>query len=342
VDVKSKRCEHDGCKTRASYNIEGQKPRYCVVHKLEGMVDVKNKRCEHDGCKNRASYNIEGQQPIYCAEHKIEGMVEVKSKRCEHDGCKKYRIYNIEGQQPIYCAEHKLEGMVNVTSKRCDHDGCKKHRVYNIEGQTPIYCFNHKLEGMVNVTSKRCKNYGCFTSVTKKYDGYCFHCYVNMYPNIPLSRNYKTKEYAVRYFVKSEFPDYNFVANKMIDGGSSRKQPDLLLDLGHQTIIIEVDENKHTYYNYELENKRMMEISEDVGHKPIIFIRFNPDDYQKNGMKITSCWYLDEYGVCVVKKSKNNEWTERLNTLKAEVEYWSNPENTTNKKIEIVQLFYDV
>ena len=85
-----------------------------------------------------------------------------------------------------------------------------------------------------------------------------------------------------------------------------------------------------------------MELSQDLGHRPIIFIRFNPDDYEKNGKTITSCWGQNKKGACVVKKSKIDEWRERLNILKDNVNYWINPENKINKTIEIIQLFYDV
>ena len=97
-----------------------------------------------------------------------------------------------------------------------------------------------------------------------------------------------------------------------------------------------------TAYDCSCENKRIMELSQDVGHKPIVFIRFNPDDYDENEIRISSCWGLNNKGICVVKKSKNNEWIQRLNTLKEQLNYWINPDNITNKTIEIIQLFYDV
>jgi hypothetical protein len=50
--------------------------------------------------------------------------------------------------------------------------------------------------------------------------------------------------------------------------------------LEEQIIIIEVDENGHNNEEYcACENKRIMEISQDLSHKPIVFIRFNPDKY---------------------------------------------------------------
>jgi hypothetical protein len=78
-----------------------------------------------------------------------------------------------------------------------------------------------------------------------------------------------------------------------------------------------------------------------LGHRPIIFIRFNPDDYIKDGIMITSCWGQNKKGICVVKKSKIHEWAERLHLLEHHINYWTNPENTTNKTIETIQLFYD-
>ena len=84
-----------------------------------------------------------------------------------------------------------------------------------------------------------------------------------------------------------------------------------------------------------------MILSQDVGHRPIIFIRFNPDSYHTKDGIITSCWSLNKMGTCTVKKSKQIEWQERLNSLKVQIEYWMQPENKTSKMIEVLQLFYD-
>ena len=64
--------------------------------------------------------------------------------------------------------------------------------------------------------------------------------------------------------------------------------------MGSHIIIIEIDENAHTDYDCSCENKRLMEISQDLGFRPIVFIRFNPDDYvDKDGNNIKSCWKLN-------------------------------------------------
>jgi hypothetical protein len=41
----------------------------------------------------------------------------------------------------------------------------------------------------------------------------------------------------------------------------------------------------------------------------------------------------------VLKKSKLKEWAERLECLRAQIQYWI--ENPTDKTVEVIQLFYD-
>lgn len=346
VNVRDKRCIHPGCKIRPNYNIEGAiKSLYCATHKLNGMVNVKSKTCIHPGCRIQPVYNIEGEtKAIYCASHKIEGMVNVRDKTCIHPGCKIRSIYNNDGEtKGLYCVKHKITGMINITDQTCIHPGCKIRPGYNMEGETKaLYCSAHKKERMVDVKNKRCKSDWCFTHVQEKYEGYCLFCFMNLFPDKPVSRNYKTKEYAVVEFVKDRFSSYDWITDRIISGGCSKRRPDLLLDLGYQIIIVEVDENQHIDYDCSCENKRIMQLSQDVGHRPIVFIRFNPDDYVKDHMNITSCWTHDKRGICVVKKSKKDEWIQRLHELEEQITYWTNPENTTDKTVEIIQLFYDV
>jgi len=123
--------------------------------------------------------------------------------------------------------------------------------------------------------------------------------------------------------------------------GCSRRRPDLFLDFGYQVLIIEIDENQHVSYDCTCENKRLMELSKDVGHRPIVFIRFNPDAYLRQGRKIASCWGKNPAGIYVVNKSKEEEWARKLKALEDQVIYWIHPENTTLKTIEVIQLFYD-
>ena len=86
-----------------------------------------------------------------------------------------------------------------------------------------------------------------------------------------------------------------------------------------------------------------MQLSQDIGHRPLVFIRFNPDAYLNlNGENISSCWTTTpKTGILKIKNNKSNEWNERLDALKSQIEYWTNEANKTEKTVEIVQLFYD-
>jgi hypothetical protein len=43
----------------------------------------------------------------------------------------------------------------------------------------------------------------------------------------------------------------------------------------------------------------------------------------------------------MIKIGNNKEWMERLTMLKTQIKYWINPENKTNKLVEVIQLYYD-
>ncbi len=85
--------------------------------------------------------------------------------------------------------------------------------------------------------------------------------------------------------------------------------------MGSHIIRVEVDENAHTDYDCSCENKRLMELSQDLNHRPIVFIRFNPDDYiDENGKKIKSCWRINKHnGLIVIDQKRINEWNKRIN-----------------------------
>ena len=269
------------------------------------FISMNRQMCKEDGCTTIPIFNVSDESKgLYCAKHKKDGMINVKSPTCLE--CNTRPCFNKEGQpNGLYCLAHKKQDMVNVIDKKCLE--CNKCPSYNYVGEKKtMYCVKHKKEGMIDVTHKQCKSEWCTTIVQKKYDGYCVYCYMNLFPDKHVSRNYKTKEYAVVDFVKTKFPDLEWITDKRVNGGCSSRRPDMLLDLFTQVIIIEIDENQHTEYDCSCQNKRIMELSQDVGHRPIVFIRFNPDDYT-HGTTVTSCWGADKNGICVVKKTKISE-----------------------------------
>jgi hypothetical protein len=345
VDIIHKKCIEPGCIKNPNFNYENEKqPLYCKKHKKDNMIDIIHKRCIEPDCIIQPIFNLENEkQPLYCKKHKKDNMVNIIHKRCIGPECNKRPTFNLENEkQPLYCKKHKKEDMVDIINKSCIEPDCIKTPNFNYENEKKrLYCKTHKKEGMIDIVSRRCKN-NCGTIVSRqKYNGYCLFCFIHLFPDEPVTRNYKTKEKHISDNIKENYKGYIWVCDKSISGGCSRRRPDMFLELDNQCIIIEIDENQHTDYDCTCENKRIMELSKDVGHKPIVFIRFNPDDYLDGEKNITSCWGNGKDGICRIKKNKVKEWNNRMNTLKEQINYWIKPENTTNKTIEIIQLFYD-
>ncbi len=136
-------------------------------------------------------------------------------------------------------------------------------------------------------------------------------------PESELVKNFKTKELAVKEFLLATFPQFDWVCDKRILDGCSLRRPDFQVDFGSHVLFIEVDENQHEPYSCE--NKRIMQLSQDIGHRPSVFVRFNPDSYkEEDGSKVASCWKKNHQGFSVLVKKE--EWYLRLQKLKECIE----------------------
>jgi len=275
--------------------------------------------CEHNKRKSRcvecggSELCIHNYQKTKCFE--CEG-----SEICIH---KKRKQYCKNCQGSAYCLH-------NIIKRRCDECGGGEICNHNKRKSRCKECGGSEL----------CKSEWCEVKVNSiNNKGYCLFCYVNMFPDEPNARNYKTKEKDVVDRITQTFTSFTWVADKKVQDGCSRRRPDLLLDMGSHIIIVEIDENKHTDYDCSCENKRLMELSQDLQHRPIVFIRFNPDDYtNQDGILVKSCWKLNKLGVMQITKTKQKEWEERIESLKQQIQYWI--DNPTEKTIEIIELFY--
>jgi hypothetical protein len=224
---------------------------------------------------------------------------------CEHnkerDACKdcggsKICEHNRERSKCIECGGASI----------CEHN--KMRNTCKICGGSKI-CKHNKFKSNCKECDGRelCKSSWCHTRRNKKYNGYCLPCFVNNPDNIdmPIVRNYKTKEKEVVTKIKEHFQNFTWIHDKKIIDGCSKRRPDLLCDFGSHIIIIEIDETKHNGYECSCENKRLMELSQDLDHRPIVMIRFNPDGYtDKDGNKILSCWKINKLGIMSIKKKK--------------------------------------
>jgi len=180
----------------------------------------------------------------------------------------------------------------------------------------------------------------CTTQIRdNRYKGYCLRCFIHLFPNEPTILNYKTKEKAVADYVFKEIKNVTLIFDKKIQDGCSKRRPDILLDLGFRVINIEIDEHKHDTYDSICEYKRIADISEDLGFRPVILIRFNPDSYTVNNKYISSCWKSE--GKCHVPKNKKKEWDTRLELLKENILFWMDSANKSEELVKMVHLFYN-
>lgn len=239
-------------------------------------------------------------------------------------------------RQKSYC--HDCNG-----SAFCIH---KRHRNRCIECKGDSVCPHDKYIYRCKICdgSHLCKSAWCETYKNpniEKYEGYCVACFVNNPENIHKESvsNFKSKEKNVVSHIMLAFPEFTWVHDKRVKDGCSFRRPDLLLDMGSHIIIIEIDENRHTTYDFSCENKRLMELSRDLQHRPIVFLRFNPDGYKdESGKSISSCWKLNKLGIMSIISNKTEEWLARIAHLTSQIQHWI--DNPSEKTIEIVELFY--
>ena len=113
-----------------------------------------------------------------------------------------------------------------------------------------------------------------------------------------------------------------------------------MIHLNTYSIIIECDEYQHKSYDISCELARIHKIQEAL-NRPIIMIRFNPDEYiDLNNKKIKSCFKIDKkLGLTIIPKDQEILWKERLELLKNII--IENLDIKLEEPIKIIKLFYD-
>ena len=320
--------------------------KYCVVIKKYNCFHGKSKSrckecgggafCIHDKYKSRCKECGGG---AFCIHDKHKSICRDcnGSAICIHD---KYKSICRDCNGSAFCIHDKHKSICRDCGGRaiCIHD---KYKARCKECGGSAICIHDKQKAQCKECggSSLCKTPLCASYKSKKFDGYCLRCFVYIHPDAPIIKNYKTKERTVVDFITEQFPQYDWINDKRIVDGCSKRRPDMLLDLGSHLVIIEIDENKHDSYTAECEIKRLNDISLDVGCRPIFMIRFNPDAYVKNGIKITSCWGINgTTKTLMIKKSKIDDWNYRLECLKNNI--MQSVIIPLLEPIQIVELFY--
>ena len=332
VNVKSMKCEHDDCNVQPCFNFpEELFGRFCATHRREGMVNLRERPCENEGCSKKPNFNTPGEiKARFCKEHALEGMTDVLCDKCSYEGCKLRAHYNIwPSKKGERCFEHRTEVMINVKTAKCIKEGCFTVPVFGLPGsKRGVYCRDHKSPEMIDVMNPRCKTPMCDIIMPGNKKGYCARCSVYMFPDQPVGARFKTREMAVRDFLRKTWPDCDITHDKRVDCHACR--PDFVFDLGSHTIVIEIDENQHRSYDTSCDNKRLMSIFQGLGGRPMVMIRFNPDSYAGH----RGCWTKDNELV-----DDGRPWAKRLGTLEERIEFWF--DNEPDRELSVEHLFFD-
>jgi len=196
-----------------------------------------------------------------------------------------------------------------------------------------------------NMTNKHCKTPLCDTHAPNpKYRGYCFFCFVHVFPDEPVSRNYRVKEKAVRdaieALLRESYPHLQLTFDRKLQGGCSSKRPDLFIDALTHALFGELDEHQHHTSQYcSCENRRMMTLFTDAGNRPTVFIRMNPDAYTDHkGVRHGSCFKVSKKtGKLGVANRKELDF--RIGVYVQRIQY--HLDNVPEMEFQVEHLFYD-
>jgi len=330
---------------RAHFNLPNETTgKWCgkCPDKPKEAIDVKNKRCECG--KSQPILNLPGQtKGRWCTKcpDKPKEAINVNHKRCE---CGKSQpSLNLPGQtKGRWCSKcpDKPKEAIDVKNKRCE---CGKAiPSLNLPGQTKgRWCAKcpDKPKEAIDVKNKRCKQCNLIHVKKNKYRGHCVRCFIYLFPDEPVTKNYKVKEKHVFDAVIKLLPDGLTAPRDKRVGGCSKRRPDLMIDVGSHWICAENDENGHSDYDNSCENKRTMELYTDMGNRPMILIRFNCDKYTSNGVKYDSLFKLDSRtGISIVRSKK--DFDERITAFVKLINHYIESE-PPEKAITTEYLYYD-
>lgn len=216
--------------------------------------------------------------------------------------------------------------MIKITKPICKYDDCELPATHNFRwSKQPKLCRSHAENGMFDIMTSDCK----LCKINPTREDYCLSCFYYSFPENVKTRNHKTKENAFMSGLKKVYPE--LVLDRIIDGGCSRRRPDGLLDLLTHSVIVEIDEDQHRAYDSTCELARLNELFTDLGDRPIIFLRLNPDKYYESDKFVHGCFKKD---MTVVIR----EFERRLKILIDEVGKCREP---PNEAVTEIKLFFD-
>lgn len=274
-------CKHlydDGsrCTTIAKFNLpEETGGIYCSVHAKENMINMYTKACQDGECNLIPVFNYSGESKgIYCFKHKMPEMVDVNAIKCLK--CGAHAHYGKPGYPATSCGTCKEPGMLINPNARCKIIGCNQ-RAYWGKKFIMSYCEEHKAEDDQNYAERPCSS--CGLDYVLNEIGLCELCDPQSFKKYALAK----QKSLVDYLLSNGFEPTS-VDKSIYHSECGKERPDIVFEYHDRVLIVECDEFQHKGRNCVCEQTRMVNISQAYGGLPVIFIRFNPDNYRSHGV----------------------------------------------------------
>ena len=156
----------------------------------------------------------------------------------------------------------------------------------------------------------------------------------------PLNRGFKERTICddLTTFLHSGY-NIEIIAGKQIEGGSSKRRPDMLISFEAYCIIVEIDERQHRSYSNEDDEQRVTDLINDLQGRKLVLIRFNPDSYKDANRVNRRSLFSKTRGARIYQIACPHKYEERMNKLKKLLEHYltNAPEQTYVEH----RLYYD-
>ena len=323
-------CPHNKRRSRC---IECEGRSVCPHQKLKSRCTICGgiELCEHG---KRKEYCVDCDGAQVCPHHlRKSRCVECGgSEVCLH-GNSKFSCITCHG--PNICEHDRLKSQCTECKGQnvCEH-GKRKAICTECDGSYICPHQQQRNQCIRCTPSIACQHCKAISILRSKWKPYCFRCYCVLHPDAIIPRKYKLKENYVVEALKQHFQEtVTMVLDKPVEDGCSRRRPDVAIDFGSHCLMIEIDEHQHA--SYECEQKRMIELYEDIGFRNIVFLRFNPDGYMQGKQKYKTPF---EYTPTGILKLNQVEFDRRIAELVVRIRVYQSNEPT--EPVTIEYLFY--
>ena len=256
--------------------------------------------CPHQKLKSRCA-ECSGSEICHHQRRKEICIECIGSQICPHK-LRKSRCVECGGSEICIHGNNKHNCIACHGKNVCEHNKLQYQCIECHGNRTCIH--DKRTSACITCTpSNACQHCKAISIIGSQWKPYCFRCYCVLHPDAVIPRKYKLKEHHVVDYLKNHFQDtFTMRFDKIVEGGCSRRRPDVFIDFGSHCLVIEIDENRHIHYTCE--EKRMVELYEDIGFRKIVFLRLNPDQYKEGNRKHPSPFRYTRAGILHLEETE--------------------------------------